>query len=113
MQRIRLRTKFLLSLVVVSAGLTAATLVVVRGVVRMRFRDSIRTDLVNSVDTYRIFEKQRDETFTRSAQLLANLPTLRAVMTTGDAATIQDASADVFRQSQAHVMVLAVSFAYA
>jgi signal transduction histidine kinase/CheY-like chemotaxis protein len=104
---IGLRTKFLLSLIVVSTGLTAATLVVVRGVVRMRFRDSIRTDLANSVDTYRIFEKQRDEAFTRSAQLLANLPTLRAVMTTGDRATIQDASVDVFQQSNADVMVLA------
>jgi signal transduction histidine kinase len=104
---IGLRTKFLLSLILVSTGLTAATLVVVRGVVRMRMRDSIRTDLANSVDTYRIFERQRDETFTRSAQLLASLPTLRAVMTTGDAPTIQDASADVFEQSHADVMVLA------
>ena len=107
MHSFRLRTKFLLSLILVSTGLTVATLVVVRGVVRMRMRDSIRTDLANSVDTYRIFQKQRDESFSRSAQLLANLPTLRAVMTTGDPATIQDASAEVFAQSHAGVMVLA------
>ena len=92
---IRLRTKFLLSLLAISAGLTTATLLIVRYRVQKQVRTGIQQDLRNSVGTYESFEKQRQETLTRSAELLANLPNVRALMTTGDEATIQDGSAEV------------------
>ena len=94
MGKIRLRTKFLLSLLAISAGLTAATLLIVSYSVQKRVRESIREELRNSVDAYRSFEKQRDYTLAKSAELIANLPNVRALMTTEDPATIQDASAD-------------------
>ncbi len=103
---IRLRTKFLLSLLAVSAMLTAGTLVVVSNVVRMRVRDNLRTDLRTSVGTFQTFQKQRDNALTSSAQLLANLPNMKALMMT-DARTIQDASEDPYRQSGADLLVLA------
>ena len=103
---IRLRTKFLLSLLAVSALLTAGTLAVVSNVVRMRVRDNLRTDLRSSVSTFEIFEKQRDDAFTSSAQLLANLPNVKALMTT-DERTIQDASEDTYKHSGADLLVLA------
>lgn len=103
---IRLRTKFLLSLLAVSAMLTAGTLIVVSNVVRMRMRDNLRTDLRASVNTFEIFQKQRDEAFTSSSQLLANLPNVKALMMT-DAATIQDASAETYRRSGADLLVMA------
>jgi len=103
---IRLRTKFLLSLLAVSTMLTAGTLVVVSNVVRMRVRDNLRTDLRTSVGTFEIFQKQRDEAFTSSAQLLANLPNVKALMMT-DARTIQDASAETYRRSGADLLVMA------
>jgi signal transduction histidine kinase len=102
----RLRTKILLSLLAISAGLTAATLLTVSYNVRKRVRESIREDLRNSVNTYQSFEKQREETLTRSAVLIANLPNVRALMTTEDAATIQDASADLWRLSGSDLLVL-------
>jgi signal transduction histidine kinase len=105
--KIRLRTKFLLSLLAISAGLTAATLLIVSYSVQNRVRESIREELRNSVDTYRSFEKQREDTLTRSAELIANLPNVRALMTTEDAATIQDASADIYRLSGSDLLVLA------
>src|SRR6202022_858739 len=43
----------------------------------------------------------------RSAELLASLPSLKALMTTQDAATIQDASADIWRLAPSDVFVLA------
>src|SRR5450755_2949689 len=107
MSNIRLRTKFLLSLLAISAGLTAATLWIVSYSVEKRVREDIREELRNSVVTYQSFEKQREDALSRSASLLANLPNVRALMTTEDPATIQDASADVWRLSGSELLVFA------
>ena len=105
MVKMRLRTKFLLSLLAISAGLTSATLFIVRYSVQNQVRDSLQVDLQNSVKTYQSFDLQRDDALTHSAALLANLPNVRALMTTRDAATIQDATADVWRQSGSDLLV--------
>jgi signal transduction histidine kinase/CheY-like chemotaxis protein len=107
MRKIRLRTKFLISLLAITAGLTAATLFIVSYTIEKRIRDDIRVDLENSVNNYRRFERQRRETLARSAQLLASLPNIRALMTTHDGATIQDGSAEVWRMSGADLLLLA------
>jgi signal transduction histidine kinase/CheY-like chemotaxis protein len=107
LRKIQLRTKFLLSLLAISAGLTSATLFIVGYRVQKRVREDIRQDLHNSVHTYQSFDRQRQETLRRSAQLLANLPNVRALMTTRDATTIQDASADVSRLSDGDLLVMA------
>ncbi len=107
MSKFRLRTKILLSLLAISAGLTAATLLIVSYSVRKGVRESIREDLRNSVNTYQSFEKQREETLTRSAVLLANLPNVRALMTTDDGPTIMEASADLWHLSGSDLLVLA------
>src|ERR1700693_4789172 len=104
---IRLRTKFLLSLLAISAGLTTATLLIVSFSVRKRVRENIREELRNSVSSYQTFQAQQEETLTRSAVLLANLPNVRALMTTEDAATIEDASTDVWKLSGSDLLVLA------
>jgi hypothetical protein len=69
----RLRTKFLLSLLVITAGLTSATLLIVRYSVEKQVRNSLDEDLRNSVNTYQSFERQRQEILNQSAELLANL----------------------------------------
>src|ERR1700722_3407848 len=107
MRKIRLRTKFLISLLAISAGLTAATLFIVSYTIETRIRDDIRVDLENSVNNYRRFERQRREALARSAQLLASLPNIRALMTTRDSATIQDGSAEVWRMSGADLLLIA------
>lgn len=107
MSNIRLRTKFLLSLLAISAGLTAATLLIVSYSVRKRVRENIREDVRNSVANYQTFQSQQEESLSRSAALLANLPNVRALMTTEDQATIEDASADVWKLSGSDLLVLA------
>jgi len=106
-RKVRLRTKFLLSLLAITAGLSSATLLIVSYSVQKRVRENIREDLHNSVDIYQSFESQREATLKRSAQLLANLPNVRAMMTTQDSATIQDASGDVWNLSGSDLMVFA------
>ena len=107
MRKIRLRTKFLISLLAISAGLTAATLFIVSYNIEKRVREDIRVDLENSVNTYRRFERQRRDSLARSAQLLASLPNIRALMTTHDSATIQDGSAEIWRMSGTDLLLMA------
>jgi HAMP domain-containing protein len=106
MRKIRLRTKFLISLLAISAGLTAATLIIVSYNIEKRIRGDIRVDLENSVNNYRRFERQRRDSLARSAQLLASLPNIRALMTTHDSATIQDGSAEVWRMSGTDLLLM-------
>jgi len=107
MNGIRLRTKFLLSMVAVSATLTIATLLAVQYTVQQQVRLGIQRDLQNSVSTFRNFETQREWMLERSVALLADLPTVRAMMTSTDAATIQDASQDLFHLAGSDLLLLA------
>src|SRR5712692_2976318 len=103
----KLRTKFLLSLLLVSASLTWATLLIVRHRVQLNVRDEIFEDLRNSVVTFQNLQRQREGMMERSAELLANLPPLKAVMTTKDEATIQDTSTDFWHLIGSDLFVLA------
>jgi len=103
----KLRTKFLLSLLLISAGLTWATLLLVRHRVRRHVRDEIFEGLSDSVATFQNFQHQRELMLTRSAALLADLPPLKALMTTQHKATIQDASTEFWRQVGSDIFVLA------
>jgi signal transduction histidine kinase len=107
MNGIRLRTKFLLSMIAVSATLTFATLLVVRRTIQQQVRTGIEQDLQNSVSAFYNFQTQREWTLERSVALLADLPTLRAMMTTHDPATIQDASRDMWHLAGSDLLLLA------
>jgi signal transduction histidine kinase len=109
MNGIRLRTKFLLSMIAVSATLTFATLLVVRHTVQQEVRVGIERDLANSVSAFRIVQKQREEMLARSAAQLADLPNVRALMTTHDPATIQDASHGLWQLAGSDLLLLADS----
>ncbi len=108
---IRLQTKFLLSMVAVSATLTFTTLLIVRHSVQGQVRVGIERDLQNSVSAFRNFQKQRETTLEQSAALLADLPNVRALMTTRDASTIQDASREIWELSGSDLLLLADSSA--
>lgn len=104
--KIRLRTKFLLSLLLVTLALTCATLLIVRHSVQAEIRSEIFGRLHDSVVTFQSVQRQREVTLTRSAELLANLPTLKALMTTRDAVTIQDGSSDLWRLAGSELFLL-------
>ena len=104
---IRLRSKFLLSFVLISAALTSATLWMVHRSVRVQLQKEIANDLGSSVSVFQDFQRQREITLARSAELLASLPSLKALMTTRDTATIQDASGDIWRLAPSDIFVLA------
>jgi signal transduction histidine kinase len=104
--RTRLRTRFLLSMVLITAGLTALSLLVVRHSVRNHVRVGIAQDLRNSVTTFQNFQHDREVMLTYAAELVAYLPITRAIMTAHDPATIQDASNDVWQLTRSDLLVL-------
>ncbi|MGB7824322.1 MAG: ATP-binding protein [Candidatus Sulfotelmatobacter sp.] len=105
--RTRLRTRFLLSMLLITAGLTAMSFLVVRHSVQHHVREGILQDLRNSVTTFQNFQHDREVMLTRSAELVADLPITRAIMTAHDPATIQDASKDVWQLTGSDLLVLA------
>jgi signal transduction histidine kinase len=107
MAKIRLRTKFLLSLIVTTTVLTGTVLFIVQNYLRNHARREIYEALHNSVVTFQQFELQRQRGLAQSAVLLADLPNLRALMTTQHAPTIQDASADLWQLTGSDLFLLA------
>lgn len=104
--KLRLRTKFLLSMLLISAGLTVTSLLLVRHSVQSQVKKSIVADLRNSVSTFQNFQQMRELTLTRSAELLAYQPLLRSLMTAPDEATIQDGSTSWWRLAGSDLFVL-------
>lgn len=107
MVKLRMRTKLLLSMLLISAGLTGSSFLLVRHSVQAQVRRSIVADLRNSVTTFQNFQHERELTLSHLADLLADLPNLRALMTTQHEATIQDASTDLWQLAGSDLFVLA------
>jgi signal transduction histidine kinase len=107
MGKFRLRTKFLFSLILVGVGLTAGTLYIARQTAEEQVRLQIHQDLRNSVYTFHNVQKLREQSLTHAAELVADLPIVKALMTTNDAATIQDGSQDLWNLAGSDLFVLA------
>lgn len=103
---VRLRTKFLIAMLLTSASLTAVTLFVVQRTIDHRARQGIVSDLQNSIESFRAVQFERETDLRASAQLLANLPILKALMTSRHAPTIQDGSEELFRLSGRDLLAL-------
>lgn len=100
---LRLRTKLLLSFVLLSAGLTCATLVVVRQSAQMQVQHQIEQDARNAILTFQVMEHQQQMALSRKADLLASL----AYMRNGDATAIEDASEDPWKSEDCNMLALA------
>jgi signal transduction histidine kinase len=98
--RLRLRTRFLLSMLVITAGLTTTSLLLVRRSVERNERQSIADNLRNSVSAFQDFRHERENMLTSDVALLADIPLTRAIMTSADPVTIQDASQDVWQHAR-------------
>ena len=104
--RLRLRTRFLLSMLLITAGLTTISLLLVRRSVEKNVRHSIAVNLRNSVAAFQDFRHERETMLTSDVALLADLPITRAIMTSPDPVTIQDASQDISEIANSDLFVL-------
>src|SRR5579864_2226540 len=104
--RMRLRTRFLLSMLLITAGLTTTSLLLVRRSVEGNVRQSIAVNLRNSVAAFQDFRRARETMLTSDVALLADLPITRAIMTSPDPVTIQDASQSVWEIANNDLFVM-------
>ncbi len=104
--RLRLRTRFLLSMLVIIAALTTTSLLLVRRSVQSHVRQSIGDNLRDSVSAFQDFRHERETMLTNDVALLADLPITRAIMTGPDPVTIQDASRDISDIANSDLFVL-------
>jgi signal transduction histidine kinase len=98
MEHLRLRTTLLVPLLLLSFGGTLVSLLILRTIVQQQVRASLASDLQHSVLTYRNLERQRRELLVRESALLADLPSLKALMT-GDRRTIVDGGQEFWKVS--------------
>jgi signal transduction histidine kinase len=104
--RLRLRTRFLLSMVLITTGLTTTSLLLVQRSIRSNVRQSIAVNLRNSVAAFQDFRHERETMLTSDVALLADLPITRAIMTAPDPATIQDASQGISQIAASDLFVM-------
>ncbi|MFL6305938.1 MAG: ATP-binding protein [Candidatus Sulfotelmatobacter sp.] len=96
---IRTRVLLLTSLVLIVAGTTASSLLIVRSRLQRDVRETLAADLRHSLDTFQDIEAHRRSALEHESSLLARLTSLRALMTTSDPRTITDDAVDFWKTS--------------
>lgn len=99
MHRLQMRTMLLIALLTLSFGLAATSLLVIRVTVGHQIQANLASDLEHSVQTFLNLQRQRREMLSREAALLADLPSLKALMTTQDRSTIADGGVEFWKTS--------------
>jgi signal transduction histidine kinase len=102
----RMRTILLVSLLSLACGLTVMSLVVIHSVLGQQIRVNLAASLSGSTLTFENLERQRQQSLDREVALLADLPPLKALMTTYDLKTIQDGGAEYWRMSGSDLLAL-------
>ena len=109
MALLRLRTQLLFATLLIICTLTGALLFIVRYTVRSELGQEVRQSTDASIRAFQSVQRQREFQLSRTAAMLAELPTLKALMTTEDALTIQDASEPFWKLAGSDLFLLARS----
>src|SRR5580765_7558426 len=109
MAHLRLRTQLLLATVLIIFGLTGSMLLIVRHTVEVEIQKQVKDGTEASVRAFENVQRQRELQLSRTAAMLADLPTLKALMTTPHAPTIQDGSETFWKLAGSDLFVLARS----
>ena len=100
---LRLRTKFLLSMILVIAGLTWVALLVVRQSVKERAQQELTTSAHNSLGIFELLQHQRQLVMSRKADLLAT----SAFLSNSDATEFTDSTNNPLDTSSTDLTALA------
>jgi signal transduction histidine kinase len=105
--RLRLRTKILLSLILVIAALTFSTLLIVGQSAEGQVQKAIEQDTRNSVLTFENIRAERQLELSRNAELISTLPAVKALMADSGAASMDDAFEGVWQSKNLDLLALA------
>ena len=107
MARLRLQTQLLISTLLIISALTGTILLVIRQKVRSQIAQQVRDGTSASLHEFENVQQQLQQQLSRTAALLAELPTLKALMTTTDVPTIQDGSVPFWKLAGSDLFLLA------
>ena len=107
MVKIRLRTKFLLTLTLTTAALTATSLLIVQSYAGKHARREIYEQVDSSLLTFQQFAQQRQRMLAQSAEAAANLPNIKALMAAPHEPATQEASSDFSKLAGTDLFLLA------
>lgn len=107
-ERRGIRTRMLLvaTMALIIAGATFGSLLIVRHELEKQVTQNLTRDLEHSVTTFQNLESQRLTALEHENALLADLPTLKALMTTSDKPTIEDAGVEYWKVSDSDLFAL-------
>ncbi|MEI9970363.1 MAG: ATP-binding protein [Terracidiphilus sp.] len=108
-EKLGVRTHILLvvAMAVIIAVVTGLSLLLIRHHLRDQVTADLSVDLDHSVTSFKNLQAERLRTLEHENELLSQLPTLKALMTSGDDLTIQNEAAEFWRLSGADLFVLA------
>lgn len=106
MARLRLRTQLLVATLLIICALLGSLLVIVRQIVRSGIANGVQQSTEASLHAFENVQRERDLELSRTAAMLAELPTLKAVLATQHALTIQDASEPFRKLAGSQLFVL-------
>jgi signal transduction histidine kinase len=106
-QGIRTHVLLVVAMALVIAIVTCMCLLLIRHRLREQVTDDLSRDLNHSVITFQDLQAERVAALERENSLLAELPTLKALMTSGDELTIQDGATEFWQLSGNDLFALA------
>jgi signal transduction histidine kinase len=95
------------AMALIIGGATFGSLLIVRHRMLVSVTDDLAEDLARSVVTFKNLQVQRQNALERENALLADLPSLKALMTTSDWRTIEDGGIEFWKVSGADLFALA------
>jgi signal transduction histidine kinase len=107
MSRLRLRTQLFLATLLTICALTGSFLLIIRHTVIIETDRQVRAGTEDSIRAFEGVQHQRERQLSSSAAMIADLPLLKSLMTTGHPPTIQDASTSFWKLSGSDLFVLA------
>ena len=105
----RLRSQLFIAALLIILGLAGSLLLFIRHTVNVEIQKQVRNGTDESVRAFETVQRQRELQLSRTAAMLAELPTLKAMMSTEHAPTIQDGSETFWRLAGSDLFVLSKS----
>jgi signal transduction histidine kinase len=107
MTHFRLRTQLFIATLLTICGLTGGLLLIIRHTLSVETERQVRDGTESSVRAFESVQRQRERQLSSAAAMLADLPTLKALMPTEHALTIQDASTRFWKLAGSDLFILA------
>ncbi|HEX3377913.1 MAG TPA: HAMP domain-containing sensor histidine kinase, partial [Candidatus Acidoferrales bacterium] len=107
MARLKLQSQLVLSTLLIICSLTGAILLIIRHTVSLQIEGQVKDSTEAYVREFESIQRQLQVQLSRTAGLLSEIPTLKALMTTNDAPTIQDGAEPFWKLAGSDVFLLA------